>query len=114
MQARLKQKSRSLNLKHASDDLRRDRRVVLTAALNHPGALVYCLDDALKAELTGLSRQQLNELLQTADEDMFPQLEVARLVTHHPQSWPAQTDAIHGIQMRQPNMHGVQCRRCPV
>ena len=60
MRARLQQKSRSLNLKYASDDLRRDRKVVITAVLNHPGALVYCLDEALRTELTGLRRAQLH------------------------------------------------------
>ena len=45
---RLKNKSRSLNLKYASDDLRRDRKVVLTAMLNHPGSLVHCLDEDMK------------------------------------------------------------------
>jgi len=70
MRARLQQKSRSLNLKYASDDLRRDRKVVITAVLNHPGALVYCLDEALRTELTGLRRAQLQELLKTADADM--------------------------------------------
>ena len=69
MRARLKQKSRALNLKYASDDLRRDRNVVITACLNHKGALVYCLDEKLKEELTGLNRAALERLLATADED---------------------------------------------
>eukprot|EP01048_Picozoa_sp_COSAG05_P009256 COSAG05_NODE_747_length_7566_cov_10.990759_4_plen_148_part_00 len=72
MQARLQQKSRAMNLKYASDDLRRDRKVVITACLNHKGALVYCLDEELKKELTGLGREQLQRLLETADEDMLP------------------------------------------
>ena len=65
MQARLQQKSRAMNLKYASDDLRRDRKVVITACLNHKGALVYCLDEKLKEELTGLSRDALQVSLRT-------------------------------------------------
>lgn len=61
MRERLKQKSRSLNLKWASDELRRDRKVVLTAMLNHPGSLVHCLDEDMKKEFEGLSRQELQE-----------------------------------------------------
>jgi hypothetical protein len=74
MRARLQQKSRAMNLKYAADNLRCDRKVVITACLNHPGALIYCLDDKLRAELTGLSRAQLEALLETADEDMLPKL----------------------------------------
>jgi len=70
VRARLKAKSRALALQHASDDLRKDRKLVITAMLNHPGALVYCLDEDLKNELRGLSRAQLEVLLETADEDM--------------------------------------------
>jgi hypothetical protein len=75
MKARLQQKSRAMNLKFAADELRRDRKVVITACLNHPGSLIYCLDDALRTELTGLSRKQLEALLETADEDMLPKPE---------------------------------------
>lgn len=75
MRARLQQKSRAMNLKYAADSLRRDRKVVITACLNHPGSLIYCLDDDLRAELTGLSRKQLEDLLETADEDMLPKSE---------------------------------------
>jgi hypothetical protein len=70
MHARLKQKSRSFNLKYAAEELRRDRKVVITACLNHPGALVYCLDAELRKELEGLPRKKLQELLDTADEDV--------------------------------------------
>lgn len=70
VRARLKAKSRALALQHASEDLRKDRKLVITAMLNHPGALVYCLDEDLKNELRGLSRAQLEVLLETADEDM--------------------------------------------
>ena len=66
MKARLQQKSRAMNLKFAADNLRCDRKVVITACLNHPGALIYCLDAKLRAELTGLSRKQLGVLLATA------------------------------------------------
>ena len=75
MQARLKQKSRAMNLKYASDELRRDRKVVLTAVLNHKGALVYCLDEELRKELQPLGRAQLEKLLETADQDMVRKLE---------------------------------------
>ena len=75
MKARLQQKSRAMNLKYAADALRCDRKVVITACLNHPGALIYCLDDKLRAELTGLSRKKLEELLETADVDMLPKLD---------------------------------------
>ncbi len=70
--ARLKQKSRAISLKFAAPELRKDRKVVITAMLNHPGSLVYCLDDDLRAELQGKSKQQLQALLETADEDMLP------------------------------------------
>ena len=70
--ARLKQKTRAISIKYATEELRKDRKVVITAMLNHPGALVYCLDEDLKAELQGLSRPQLQALLETADEDMLP------------------------------------------
>ena len=76
--ARLQQKSRAMNLKYAADSLRRDRKVVITACLNHPGSLIYCLDEKLRAELTGLSRKQLQDLLETADEDMFPKEEAPK------------------------------------
>jgi hypothetical protein len=71
---RLQQKARAINLKYASDELRKDRKVVITAMLNHPGCLVYCLDEKLKTELNGLSKSQLQALLETADEDMKPKL----------------------------------------
>jgi len=71
--ARLKQKTRAISIKYATEELRKDRKVVITAMLNHPGALVYCLDEELKAELHGLSRPQLQALLETADEDSLPQ-----------------------------------------
>ena len=61
--ARLKQKSRAISLKFAAPELRKDRKVVITAMLNHPGSLVYCLDDDLRAELQGKSKQQLQALL---------------------------------------------------
>ena len=63
--ARLKQKTRAISIKYATEELRKDRKVVITAMLNHPGALVYCLDEDLKAELQGLSRPQLQVLLET-------------------------------------------------
>lgn len=78
MRARLQQKSRAMNLKYAADNLRRDRKVVITACLNHPGSLIYCLDEKLRAELTGLSRKQLQDLLETADEDMLPKEEAPK------------------------------------
>ena len=80
--ARLQQKSRAMNLKYAADSLRRDRKVVITACLNHPGSLIYCLDEKLREELTGLSRKQLEDLLETADEDMLQ----ARLQQEAPKS----------------------------
>ena len=40
MRARLQQKSRAMNLKFAADELRCDRRVVITAMLNYPGVCV--------------------------------------------------------------------------
>ena len=78
MRARLQQKSRAMNLKYAADSLRRDRKVVITACLNHPGSLIYCLDEKLRTELTGLSRKQLQDLLETADEDMLTKEEAPK------------------------------------
>ena len=52
MRLRLQQKSRSLNLKYASKDLRCDRAVVLTAMINHSGSLIHCLDSDLREEVT--------------------------------------------------------------
>lgn len=70
-QARLRQKLRVHALRDASDDLRRDREVVITACLNHGvGALVHCSDEALKAELRGLSKSQLRELLRRANDPL--------------------------------------------
>ena len=51
MRLRLQQKSRSLNLKYASKDLRCDRAVVLTAMINHSGSLIHCLDSDLREEV---------------------------------------------------------------
>ena len=70
-QARLRQKLRVHALRHASDDLRKDREVVITACLNHGvGALVHCSDEALKSELRGLSKCQLRELLRRANDPL--------------------------------------------
>ena len=54
MRLRLQQKSRSLNLKYASKDLRCDRAVVLTAMINHSGSLIHCLDSDLREEVNYL------------------------------------------------------------
>ena len=68
-QARLRQKLRVHALQYASEDLRHDREIIITACLNHGvGALQHCNDEKLKKELQGLSKAQLRELLKTAND----------------------------------------------
>ena len=65
--ARLQQKLRVHSLQYAAEPLRRDREVVISACLNHGlGALQHCTDPELVAELQGLKRGQLKDLLATS------------------------------------------------
>jgi len=69
---RLLQKQRAHSLQYAGDELRHNRTVVITAMLNHPGALMHCLDEDLIKELKGKSRGQLQKLLDIEEEKEDP------------------------------------------